>query len=201
MRKMRFPRSLNEPTCNTTESVSATKITPAIGRRRMKPVVSAIVVRVAEEVLAKAGPHEAVLIPRNTRYWFENSSEVPLVMFRISARVGGQSAKDDRIEQTRIRAMNELTGSEGNLLLLQIDVALARSKETQRYLLPLALSWSEEAGSVNWPLLPYTVARVRRGSNLGALYEAVATDQFVMAIVEAIQKNERLAGRAGKKRR
>ena len=43
----------------------------------------------------------------------------------------------DRIEQTRIRAMNELTGSEGNLLLLQLDVSLAKSKETQRYLLPL----------------------------------------------------------------
>ena len=62
------------------------------------------------------------------------------------------AAKDDRIEQTRIRAMNELTGSEGNLLLLQLDVSLAKSKETQRYLLPLALSWSEEAGNTNWPL-------------------------------------------------
>jgi maltose alpha-D-glucosyltransferase/alpha-amylase len=79
------------------------------------------------------------------------------------------AAKDDRIEQTRIRGMNELTGSEGNLLVLQLDVSLAKSKETQRYLLPLALSWSEEAGNTNWPLTPYMIARLRRGPRMGAI--------------------------------
>jgi mannose-6-phosphate isomerase-like protein (cupin superfamily) len=50
-----------------------------------------------DEVLAKAGPKQAVLMPRNTAYWFENSSTEPLVMYRISAKVGGISEADDRV--------------------------------------------------------------------------------------------------------
>ncbi len=54
-----------------------------------------------DEVLARAERHQAVLVPRNTMYWFENSGEGPLVMFRVSARVGGASAKDDRVYHNR----------------------------------------------------------------------------------------------------
>jgi mannose-6-phosphate isomerase-like protein (cupin superfamily) len=55
-----------------------------------------------DEVLAHATRNEAVLVPRNTMYWFENSGTDPLVMFRISARVGGTNAsKDDRIYHKR----------------------------------------------------------------------------------------------------
>ena len=107
------------------------------------------------------------------------------------------AAKDDRIEQTRIRAMNELTGSEGNLLLLQLDVSLAKSKETQRYLLPLALSWSEEAGNTNWPLTPYMIARLRRGPRMGAIYEATPTESFGPALLEAMRSERRLEGSDG----
>jgi len=54
-------------------------------------------------VLARAQRHEAVVMPRNTMYWFENSGDEPLVMFRVSARVGGANAttKDDRIYHPR----------------------------------------------------------------------------------------------------
>lgn len=54
-----------------------------------------------DEVLARAQRNEAVLVPRNTMYWFENSSDVPLAMFRVSARVGGITNKDDRIYHER----------------------------------------------------------------------------------------------------
>jgi len=54
-----------------------------------------------DEVLAKAGKAEAVLMPRNTMYWFENSGTEPLEMFRVSAKLGGQSEKDDRIYHKR----------------------------------------------------------------------------------------------------
>ena len=52
-------------------------------------------------VLAKAQRSQAVVIPRNTMYWFENSGKEPLAMYRVSARVGGQSTKDDRIYHKR----------------------------------------------------------------------------------------------------
>jgi mannose-6-phosphate isomerase-like protein (cupin superfamily) len=55
-----------------------------------------------DQVIAKAGPREAVLIPRNTMYWFTNSGTAPLEMFRISAKVGGISEEDDRIYHQRV---------------------------------------------------------------------------------------------------
>jgi len=54
-----------------------------------------------DEVLAKAGPKEAVVVPRNTAYWFENSGTGPLAMFRISAKVGGITNQDDRVYHNR----------------------------------------------------------------------------------------------------
>jgi mannose-6-phosphate isomerase-like protein (cupin superfamily) len=54
-----------------------------------------------DEVLARAGCKEAVLVPRNTMYWFESSGTEPLEMFRISAKVGGISEKDDRVYHKR----------------------------------------------------------------------------------------------------
>ncbi len=55
-----------------------------------------------DEILARATRNQAVLIPRNTMYWFENSGKEPLNMFRISARVGGTNpGKDDRVYHKR----------------------------------------------------------------------------------------------------
>lgn len=54
-----------------------------------------------DEVLAKATRGQAVVVPRNTMYWFENSGKEPLNMFRISARVGGMGEGDDRIYHQR----------------------------------------------------------------------------------------------------
>ena len=54
-----------------------------------------------DQVLAKAGPREAVLIPRNTMYWFTNSGTAPLEMYRISAKVGGMGEGDDRVYHQR----------------------------------------------------------------------------------------------------
>jgi len=106
-------------------------------------------------------------------------------------------AKDEGIAQANIRAMNELAGVPGNPLLLQVEVALTKSKEVQRYLLPLALSWSEDAGNRNWPLLPYMIARARRGSRVGAVFESTASEVFGPMMLEAIRANRSVAGPEG----
>ncbi len=106
-------------------------------------------------------------------------------------------AKDDGIAEARIRAMNELAGVPGNPLLLQVEVTLAKSRDTQRYLLPVALSWSEEAGSRNWPLLPYMIAQARRGSRVGAVYESTASEVFGPMMLEAIRANRSIEGPEG----
>jgi len=107
------------------------------------------------------------------------------------------AAKDDRIVEAKMRAMNELPGTEGNLLLLQLDVSLARSEAPQRYMLPIAVSWSEEAGNTNWPLLPYMLARLRRGPRMGAVFEATTTETFGPALLDAMRANRRVEGNDG----
>src|SRR5207247_2193060 len=56
MRKMRLPRSLKLPTWRINESVSATKMTPATGRRPTKPVVRAQHASVAPIASAPVSP-------------------------------------------------------------------------------------------------------------------------------------------------
>ncbi len=107
------------------------------------------------------------------------------------------AAKDDRIQQVRIRGVNELTTAAGSLLLAQIDVTLAGSAEPHRYQLPLSVSWSEDAGATNWPLLPYMLARTRRGSRMGALFEATNSEMFGPAILEAIRDSRTVEGSEG----
>jgi maltose alpha-D-glucosyltransferase/alpha-amylase len=107
------------------------------------------------------------------------------------------AAKDDRIEAARICAMNELTGREGSLLLLQLDVQLARSRQPQRYLLPIAAAWSEDAGTTNWPLLPYMIARIRKGARMGAVFETTTTEGFGAILLQAMGEERRLEGSEG----
>ena len=52
------------------------------------------------QLLGQANPHEAVVVPRNTTYWFENTGDGPAVMFRVSARVQSNPdapRTDDRV--------------------------------------------------------------------------------------------------------
>ena len=56
MRKMRLPRSLKDPTWRMTETVSATKMTPATGRSTTNPVVRAQAASVAPIASAPVSP-------------------------------------------------------------------------------------------------------------------------------------------------
>jgi maltose alpha-D-glucosyltransferase/alpha-amylase len=106
------------------------------------------------------------------------------------------SAKNDKIVGAHIAAMPELSAGKGEFVLLQVAVELAAS-DPQRYFLPVAVSWDENAASLNWPLLPYTLARVRRRDRLGAIYEATASDQFVPTLVDAIRRDQRIENGTG----
>jgi maltose alpha-D-glucosyltransferase / alpha-amylase len=108
------------------------------------------------------------------------------------------AAKDDRIKQVRVCATTEVASAAGKLVLLQSEVTLAKDRGVQRYLLPLGLSWSEDAGNRNWPLLPYMIARVRQRSRLGAIFDATASEVFGAAMLEAIRDNRSVDGPDGR---
>ena len=85
----------------------------------------------------------------------------------------------------------------GDYLLLMATLELQARKETQSYFLPLDVSWDDAAGTPNWPLTPFTLAKARRGSKVGAIYDAFTSDQFVLALVDAMRKGADLTGADG----
>jgi maltose alpha-D-glucosyltransferase/alpha-amylase len=99
------------------------------------------------------------------------------------------SAKNDRIVRAKIAATPELANDKGEFVFLQVSVELAAS-DPQRYFLPAAVSWDENAANLNWPLLSYTLAKVRRRAKLGAIYEATPTDAFALAVIEGIRNDQ-----------
>jgi maltose alpha-D-glucosyltransferase/alpha-amylase len=61
---------------------------------------------------------------------------------------------------------------------------------SQLYLLPFAVAWGEEQLAAGAPLLPYALARVRRGSRVGALYDATYADDFARTLL-GLMRDER----------
>ncbi len=97
------------------------------------------------------------------------------------------AGRDERVESVRAAGMAELPAGESDFLLLQADVQCAGGP-ARRHFLPLALSWDEEAVATGGPLLPYTLAKARRGSSVGAVVDAMAVPAFPLALVSAIRR-------------
>jgi mannose-6-phosphate isomerase-like protein (cupin superfamily) len=56
-----------------------------------------------DRIVATLRRHDALVIPRGTPYWFESSSETPLVILRVGAKA--QDVKEGRIDYTQRRAL------------------------------------------------------------------------------------------------
>ncbi len=67
----------------------------------------------------------------------------------------------------------------------------------QRYLLPTAIAWETATTDPLATLQPYTLARVRKGSFVGLLHDALATESLTAAIVEAIRQEKELPTAGG----
>jgi maltose alpha-D-glucosyltransferase / alpha-amylase len=108
------------------------------------------------------------------------------------------AAKDDKIARADTAVLGTLGRRQlGDYLLLMAKLELQTRKETQSYFLPLDVSWDEAAGTPNWPLTPFTLARARRGSKVGAVYDAFTSDHFVLALIDAMRKGTDLTGADG----
>jgi len=100
------------------------------------------------------------------------------------------AAKDRQISAVRLVAGGALPGSGEGWFLGLFDVDFTDGGPSQRYLLPLAVSWEPDAGNMGWPLLPYTVARARRGPKVGAVYDAMADGTFPLDTLRAIREEQ-----------
>ena len=118
-----------------------------------------------------------------------------LPAFLVNQRWFG--AKDRTITGTRVADWTELGGGRDGHLLAEIEVALAGGEAPQRYFLPLATSYDDQALSHGWPLLSFALAQVRRGAKVGALYDAMAGAEFPLAALKAIREGTAIATGAG----
>ncbi len=98
------------------------------------------------------------------------------------------AAKGEKIEQLRLLEQMEWIGTQGNWLLALAQVRLADGTE-QLYFLPLSLAWGDIDEESIRPLLRWTLARVRRGSRMGILFDAFADEIFCRTMMQAMGEN------------
>jgi len=94
-------------------------------------------------------------------------------------------AKDAGVARARIADWADLPGGDGGFMLARVEVE-PRAGEPQLYFAPLALAWGADASTSG--MLPFTLAKVRRGAQTGVLHGAMADDRFPRALLEAIRQ-------------
>ena len=107
------------------------------------------------------------------------------------------AGKDLAIGSTRVVAWAELPAGRESYLLAELEVELGGGSPPQRYFLPLATSYDDQALTHGWPLLSFSLAQVRRGAKVGALYDAMAGGDFPLAALEAIRTQSGAHGLRG----
>ena len=96
-------------------------------------------------------------------------------------------AKDEKISGVRIAKLGSLGPSTGGLYVLDVELA---SGDVQSYLLPLNILWGEENVQFGAPKLSYTLAKVRKGSKLGALIDGCHDDRLPLEVMEFMRAGE-----------
>ena len=100
--------------------------------------------------------------------------------------------RDQAVESVRLGRAGELRGRRANYLVAQLEVVSTGCPE-RCWFLPFAVAWGEENLTPGAPLLPYTLAKARRGANVGALYDATHADDFARTLLQLMHE-ERDAG-------
>ncbi|GGC54563.1 maltose alpha-D-glucosyltransferase [Chelatococcus reniformis] len=138
--------------------------------------------------LVLAGPPEDVLTGRE-RVAFERNVMPPYVASR--RWFGG---KTTRIVSATIADTAVIDSRDGKdkFLLPRLDVKL-RDGQTQDYFTPLAIDEDDEDEA----LLPYAVARLRRGPRMGLLFGAASSAEFALTVVAAMKRGQTVATQQG----
>lgn len=89
-----------------------------------------------------------------------------------------------------------LASGAGGCALALIDVS-REGAEPQRYSLPLAVAWETDTDDPLTRLQPQVLARVRRGSQVGVLYDAAASESLPRLIFDAVGRGLDIQTAAG----
>jgi maltose alpha-D-glucosyltransferase/alpha-amylase len=99
------------------------------------------------------------------------------------------AAKQVHKPSLELRSLGELAHGGDTVLLTEVEVSGHGLEEPERYFLPLARSWDEQQVGFGSPLLPYTIARIRRTSKVGGLYDAAQGDTLARGIIAGMRDN------------
>jgi maltose alpha-D-glucosyltransferase / alpha-amylase len=119
------------------------------------------------------------------------------VLAQFLARQRWFGAKGEIIRAARIEELAMLGDDAGVLCLIEVD---AEVSGTHRYLLPLTVLWGEENVQFGAPRLSFTLARVRKGPQLGALIDGAHDERFIAEIVRRMRANDAVETVAGRLR-
>jgi maltose alpha-D-glucosyltransferase / alpha-amylase len=111
------------------------------------------------------------------------------------------AAKGEIVDRLELQEIVEWTdGSEGagNWLLTWVKLSFAEGNDPHSYFVPLAIAWGESDEESLRPLLPSTIAKIRRQAQLGILYDALADAAFSRALVMAMGRHQELALNSGR---
>ncbi|GJD93668.1 maltose alpha-D-glucosyltransferase [Methylobacterium iners] len=105
------------------------------------------------------------------------------------------AAKGSRIKSVHVIDSVPLAdaGGEARFLLPRIAVHLANG-ERQDYFVPVAV----DEGREDEALMPFAVARVRRGPRTGLLFGAAAAPAFAVSVIEAMREGREMASESGR---
>jgi maltose alpha-D-glucosyltransferase/alpha-amylase len=98
------------------------------------------------------------------------------------------AAKDTGITAVALKQFATLEGRSTTYPLALCEVSVAGG-ETQSYFLPLSATWGSDKVSSTSPALPFTLAKIRRGSRVGALLDAAKDQAFVLDLAMAISRS------------
>jgi len=106
------------------------------------------------------------------------------------------AAKDAAISRVAMGPYAVMREGPDGIALLTLEVQLA-DRTAHHYVLPLAVAWGEDNVQTSSPILPFTLAKARRGPRVGALYDATAGEPFAQALLDDMRAETRIDGAHG----
>jgi len=111
------------------------------------------------------------------------------------------AAKGAEVERIEVSESVEMSNGGQSWVLALVNVHLADEKESgepQLYALPLSSAWDEGRDEVYPELAQHTLARLRRRSRVGVLYDATADEDFCRALVGAMSEGAEMGTSRGR---
>ena len=103
-------------------------------------------------------------------------------------------AKDKAIQSAKLKTLSELPDTKFVLAVSTVNLG----DQEQKYFLPLSSRWGEEHIAFGAPTLSYTLAKLRRGSRVGALIDGAYDPDLSLALLDGLRQGLELEGPAGR---